>query len=324
MAAYYTLQSQARRLPEGSVLVHDALSPVGKAAVAVARSIGARVRVTASTLSEASLVMTELHIPDDHIIRIGQTQSSRRVDIGDFDVIVQAGRNEVPGEILQHLQSFGHIVVIDVDASSSGKRAGTSVPSNSLRNQAVFFVDLAELLLQRPAIVAKLVNKAAGVLKHTVPGSFDICVRPVTHVAHALQLVETDTCDRVTLEAHADSMVPVVMKPQGEATWPTDASYLTTGGLGDLGQRLLSLMARRGAKHLVTLSRRSINFEEHDYMQRKLKTLSPDCRLYCISCDITSEASVRKAADTLTQLGVPPVRGIVQSAAVLYVSLIFY
>lgn len=103
MAAYYTLQSQARRLPEGSVLVHDALSPGGKAAVAVARSIGARVRVAASTLSEASLVMTELHIPDDYIISTRRTQSSRTVDIGDFDIIVQTGRNEVPGKILQHL-----------------------------------------------------------------------------------------------------------------------------------------------------------------------------------------------------------------------------
>lgn len=320
MAASYALYNQARLSSQSSILVHDALSPVGRAAVAIARSIGARVSVTAISLLEARSVAVELDISDDHILLLQQGRTPRPITIGQVDVILQAGLSEIPEQALLQLQSFG-TVVIAINSLSLVERTETMGLSKILRNQAVFFCDLAELLHDRPGVISELVQQATGVLGFVSMRGLDLCIRPITHAPHALRLVETEVCDRIVLDTDSQSIVPVLAQPNTNNGWQTDASYLTTGGLGDLGQRLLLLMARRGAKHLVTLSRRLVDEEERGHLQRQLREFSPGCNLYCISCDITSTASIQRAAVTLTQMGLPPVRGIIQSAAILQVSL---
>ncbi|GAW26264.1 putative polyketide synthase [Rosellinia necatrix] len=84
-----------------------------------------------------------------------------------------------------------------------------------------------------------------------------------------------------------------------------------------MGKRLLRLMARRGAKHLVTLSRRAITDSDHQDLQAELEMIRPGCQIYCLSCDITSETDLKRIVTTLPRLGVPPVRGVIQSAAIL-------
>lgn len=321
MTASYALHSQARLSPQSSILVHDALSPVGRAAVAFARSIGARVHATAGSVSELCLITAELDIPEDQVIRIEQRHTTKPPSmVSKFDVILQAGPSEVPEQILPRLRPFGSFVVAAVDASRPGRQMETMAVPKMLRNQAIFFCDLAQLLQERPELTSELLQQAIGILEHSLPSKSDICVRPITHVAQALHLVETGIYDRVVLEADAKSTIKVVLQPQVDDQWPKNFTYIITGGLGDLGQRLLSLMARRGAKHLVTLSRRPVDEKERVRIQMHLREASPDCNLYCISCDLTSEDSLQRAADTLTRIGVPPVRGIIQSAAILQVS----
>ncbi|OAQ96586.1 hypothetical protein LLEC1_07428, partial [Akanthomyces lecanii] len=96
-----------------------------------------------------------------------------------------------------------------------------------------------------------------------------------------------------------------------------DASYVVAGGMGDLGRRLLLLMARRGAMHLVTLSRRVVTPEDRDAFQTQLELVRPGCRLVCLPCDVTLERSVQAAAAALERLGLPAVRGVVQCAVLL-------
>lgn len=99
-------------------------------------------------------------------------------------------------------------------------------------------------------------------------------------------------------------------------------SYVIAGGLGDLGRRILVLMARRGAQHLVTISRRVVRDDDHEDLQMQLHMICPGCRLYCLSGDITSGEDMEKAATSLARMGVPPVGGIIQSAVILQVRII--
>lgn len=319
MAAYHALHGLARLPSKGKILVHGALTALGRATLAVARSVGATVAVSAAGHEDARHMIDELQVSPDQIVFIRQSRSPRNVSIGDVDVVIQAHTEDIPTQILEYLRPFGSVVVLSVGESSldkPGRLSSLNVP----RNSVVFFCDILGLLSERPDMASGLVAQAAATLSQLPLLGFDNCIRPINHVSKALRLIDTGICEWAVVQADANPVIPVALHPHMHSDWNTeDASYLITGGLGDLGRRLLGLMAQRGAKHLITLSRRACSVEEHHVLQGHLRLISPGCSLYCLTCDITQEQSVRQAAERLHELGVPPVRGIVQSAALLKV-----
>lgn len=142
-------------------------------------------------------------------------------------------------------------------------------------------------------------------------------IHDVSHISEALRLLKLKTYNRVVLQAGPSSLVHVAASPSADRWAIENASYVVAGGLGDLGRRLLLLMARRGAAHLVTLSRRKVDPEDYRAFQAELELVRPGCRLYCLVCDVTSERSVKDVAAALASSGVPPVRGVIQSAVLL-------
>ena len=99
-----------------------------------------------------------------------------------------------------------------------------------------------------------------------------------------------------------------------------NATYVVAGGLGFIGRKLCHLMARRGARHLVVLSRRRLDSTDSESEASKLRDISSAVRLYCLECDISVLKDVEKAKSSLAAMGLPPVKGVVQSATVLNVS----
>ncbi|KUI60431.1 Lovastatin diketide synthase LovF [Cytospora mali] len=317
MAAYHALHGLARLPSKGRILIHGALTASGRATLAVARSIGATVAASATGQEDARRMIDELQISPELIVIIRQSKSPRNVSVGGVDAVIQADTEDVPSQILAYLKPFGSVVVLGLEESSlegQGRLSNLNVP----RNSAVFFCDIVGLLIERPDMASSLVAHAAETLSNLPFLGLDECVRPVDHAAKALRLIETGVCDWVVLQADANPNVPVALRPHKNSDWNRqDASYLITGGLGDLGRRLLGLMAQRGAKHLITLSRRACSVKDHLELQGQLRVVNPGCSLYCLTCDITQEESVQQAAERLHELGLPPVRGIVQSAALL-------
>lgn len=323
MEACYALNGLAHLPPNGKLLIHGALTASGRATIAVARSIGATVAVSASGHEDARRMIDELQVSPDQVVVIYQSRSPKNISVGDVDIVVQAAKEDVPTQVLEYLRPFGNVVVLGVEDSSLAQPGRQVSSLNVPRNSSVFFCDISGLLSERPDMASGLVSQAAARLSHLPFIGLDDCVRPINHVAKALRLIETGVSESVVFQADANTIIPVALHPHGNTNWNTeDASYLITGGLGDLGRRLLGLLAQRGAKHLITLSRRVCSAEEHRELQERLQAISPGCSLYCLTCDITQEESVQKAAERLHELGVPPVRGIVQSAALLKVCIL--
>ena len=80
-----------------------------------------------------------------------------------------------------------------------------------------------------------------------------------------------------------------------------------------MGQRLLCLMAKRGAKHLATISRRSVDQRLAVSCSRSWKRCS------ALQGDVLSEPSMQDAKAALTSQGAPPVRGVIQTVVVMKV-----
>lgn len=313
------------RLPKegGVVLVHGALGDMGRATVAVARSLGARVVATAADKQELVKISEQLHIEAGNII-IGRPSLSspryRQVDGFQLDAIVHAGQGEetIPGVAWACLKPFGSVIIFQ-DNSSTPSLAllkNSELP----RNVAIQFCHIADVLRASPEHTARLVELAAPALQQ-VPALVDglgQAVHDVAQVSEALRQLKLGLANKVVIQAGAGSAVRVAAPPRADNAWASpDFSYVVAGGLGDLGRRLLLLMARRGAGHLVTLSRRTVDPEDYRNFQAELDRARSGCRLHCLVCDVTSEHSVRDAAATLISSGVPPVRGIIQSAVFL-------
>lgn len=298
-----------------TVLINGARTSAGRAAIAVARSLGSRVTAMAADNKEARLLEAELGIAPDDILVVRRSQYRRSAaDMfgHDLDLIVQAGDENLPAEVLAQIKPFGCVVVTSASAKAVEQ---STLPENT----SVHVVGIARLLHDRPDLANTLINKAAAVLELIPLTGMDVTTRSVAEAPQATRLINTGVHSKIVLQAEADSAVEVVL-PQKHNYWADDdATYLVAGGLGDIGQRILTIMAARGAKHVATLSRDPkphVQCEVHS----RLRAIQPGISLYALRGNVSSKASIQAAAASLAQQGAPPVRGIIMAATYMNVS----
>lgn len=84
---------------------------------------------------------------------------------------------------------------------------------------------------------------------------------------------------------------------------------------------LCYLLASRGAKHIVVMSRRPLNADREQKLQDSLRSFSADGTIHSLACDISNRSMVQSAVQSLKNMALPPVKGVIQAAGVLQVSL---
>lgn len=108
--------------------------------------------------------------------------------------------------------------------------------------------------------------------------------------------------------------------------WRTDAAYLVTGGLGDIGLRVAEWMVNQGAHHLVLVGRSP--FPPRERWNEVAKTGSRQAlqvqgiqaleaqgaTVLALSLDVGDEAAVKGLLETLRREGWPPLRGVIHCA----------
>lgn len=316
LAATYAVRIIANIPPEGgSLVVHGALTDFGRATVAVARSLGARITVTAIDDREATKMSQLLDMRPESIIVGRSSLLSSRSGTNSFDSVVLASKDPVPPVVWTCLKPFGN--------------ATTYSPSFQIdihrlpRNATIRICHISGILRAQPDLVPDLMEYAIDIVTHIQSEGLDLPVYSAAQVAEARRMLLFGLSNRVVIEATPQTLVRAALPVPLEDHWADpDATYVVAGGMGDLGKRLLLIMARRGAKHLVTLSRRAVDVKMRHAMTEQLGLVSPGCQLHCVICDITREESLKDAAQSLMDLDLPPVRGVIQSAVFLEVSLV--
>lgn len=110
----------------------------------------------------------------------------------------------------------------------------------------------------------------------------------------------------------------VVPAPTNGALFEADAAYLLAGGMGGLGRSIGKWMVRNGARNLIFCSRSGDSSPEAKQTIRDLQDAGATVLAY--ACDIADEARLQQVVDDLSRKTLR-VRGIIQSAMVLRVSL---
>ncbi|HRI70517.1 MAG TPA: SDR family NAD(P)-dependent oxidoreductase, partial [Polyangium sp.] len=89
-----------------------------------------------------------------------------------------------------------------------------------------------------------------------------------------------------------------------------DATYLVTGGLGDLGREVARWMVEKGARNLVLVSRRAPN----EQAQRTIAAMEEKgARVLALCADVANREDVEQLLMTISEK-MPPLRGIVHAA----------
>jgi acyl transferase domain-containing protein len=110
--------------------------------------------------------------------------------------------------------------------------------------------------------------------------------------------------------------------------WRTDASYLISGGLGDLGLLVARWMVEQGARRLILLGRTKLPSRENwgsvetgSRLARQITAIreleSAGACVHLAPVDVADEGELRGFLDAFRAEGWPPIRGVVHAAGVL-------
>lgn len=170
VVAVHTLTAMGGLEEDETVLIQNAASTVGQVLVQVAKSLKARVLVTAKGEAQRKILSEVYGIPDNHIFPKGGNRVLEVTDGQGVDVVVALSPTQDETEALWKCVSgmgrFFHI--------SDGQEVN-HVEAQLGSNVSFSRINLAELVSKRPAYVAKLLKKVAVMLGsgtiHSVAGT---------------------------------------------------------------------------------------------------------------------------------------------------------
>lgn len=102
-----------------------------------------------------------------------------------------------------------------------------------------------------------------------------------------------------------------------EAQLKADATYLIVGGFGGLGRAFIQWMAEHGAKNILSISRSGAKSQQDHAFISELA--AKGVRVVASRCDVSSQDQLTSTVIAAKSDGLPPIRGIIQSAMLLKV-----
>lgn len=221
--ASYALIDQARLREDESVLVHDAASANGQAALTVAQMVGADIWATAQTATEKALLLREFGILEDRILYAGSegfTDAIKDATVGrGVDVVFDSlADSHLTSATHATLAEFGRHVIIDANRTGACKdaRANTSVIS----------VDIQAVWKLRPKVLQRTLADVGRMFKHnTIQALHEIKIYGISDVVSALHEIQA-----------AGTRGKVVIRPQdNELIMVSRGSFLAPTALTSKG-----------------------------------------------------------------------------------------
>ena len=172
-------------------------------------------------------------------------------------------------------------------------------------------VDLVVLFEVRPEEMNQQFSKILSMFEHGTLSTLEpVTVMPMTNIEDAFRLISSRKhTGKVVLEVDDTTMVKAVPLRPAPLKLDESSTYVVAGGLGDLGKRICLLMATHGAKHIVTLARRTLDSEVQEDFHSQMQALG--AVVHILKCDVVEESDMKQAA-AFCRDRLPPVKGVVQ------------
>ena len=314
ITAFYALAHLARLREGQRVLIHSAMGGVGQAAVAIARCRNAEIYATAGNESKRAQLAA---------LGVSGVFDSRSFDWYDQLMTATGGKgvdvvlNSLAGRhidlCLEALHPGGwHCEIGKVDIYAENQISMRAFKKN-LRFAGI---DMDRLVLDDPKLVMYVSKTCLDLLDQGVLPPLQVTEYPYKDYQKALRLMMSGQ--------HTGKLVLTAPKTPGNYGFPiidcrsildADATYLVTGGLGDLGLKLLCFLAASGARHITVMDRDSKGRRSSDWIRKssEIEFFFPDCKIHVILADVAKEGDVRRCIGELDR----PLRGVFHLAGVL-------
>ncbi|MFJ9713476.1 SDR family NAD(P)-dependent oxidoreductase [Streptomyces sp. NPDC101234] len=308
LTAWYALQHVARLAPGERVLIHAATGGTGRAAIAVARLLGADVLATAGTEEKRRQLrgMGVRCVMDSRTLDFAE-QTRRATDGQGVDVVLNSLSGPAVRAGLESLRPFGRFVELGV----RDIMADAALRLGPLRHNITFStVDLIELQQRRPELFTTVLREA---MVHIAAGRLKplLCTEyPLDRAADAFRLMARAGHTGKIVLTVPDRGETTAVVPDGPPIVHNDGAYIITGGLGGLGMATACWLAEQGAGRIILNGRRSPSLDT----ARVINDLGADTTV--VLGDISQHGTSERLVEAATKGGVP-LRGVVHCAMVL-------
>ncbi|KAK5055284.1 hypothetical protein LTR84_013034 [Exophiala bonariae] len=316
MTAYQALIKIGQLRAGNTILIQDASSGVGQAAIQLSLATKARVFATARSATESQLI-EKYGIPNHNILNdadpyFAETIGRLTRNCG-FDLVLNISRQ---GDGLRKLwQAVAPLGNLTHAGDSEITKENVLDIGPFQRGCKFSVVDLALIHQSKPGALADLAKEfAIFATTNLIQPLEALNIFPVANVAAAFKSMDSGVLgetilifdDRSQISIHASSIHPLRLDQ--------NASYVLVGGMGGLGRSLARLLVRHGARHLIFISRSGIKSAHAPATVDELRSLGASAYVY--AADVADSAAMKRVVGQWTQKH-PPIRGVIQSAAVL-------
>lgn len=309
--------SEVHRLTESDkILIHAASGGVGQATIQIAQHYGAEVYATVGSLAKKKLIQDQYNIPESHIFSSRTGEFKKHIMNATQGQGVDVVLNSLSGQLLSDswdcVAQFGTFIEI-------GK---TDIQRRNYLNMANFdkqvtfaAVDVGHLYQKRPSHAARLLREVLSMRSSGEMGLVHpVTTYPMGQIGEAFSLIAARKhTGKLVLVADEQTTVQATKAKALPLRLQCEGTYVVSGGVGDIGTKICHFLAEKGAGHIVALTRRELDAQQRAPMEEAVKNLGGT--LHIVKCDIGDEKAVQAAAEKIS--GLPPVRGVIQSALVL-------
>ncbi|KAF5549198.1 polyketide synthase [Fusarium mexicanum] len=322
VTAWYCL-NQVARLERGQrILINAGSGGVGQAAIQLAQLVGADVFTTVGSITKRKLIQERYGLDDSRVFSSRSGSFKKLILDAAQGQGVDVVLNSLSGQLLRDswdcLAPFGTFCEI----GKADILSHSQLDMANFNKQATFAaIDIFYMHQKHPGRVVRGIKEVLsmfeqGLLKPVYP----ITTFDMSEIDKAISLMaERKHMGKLVLLADNTTLVQGTRPKPPVLSLRKQGTYVICGGLGDIGKRIGQFLAERGAGHIVALTRRNAEsvsrqpaIIEFSQVISKLGGY-----LHIMQCDIGQESSAQNTASYLTELGLPPVRGIIQSATVL-------
>lgn len=319
MTAWYSLKHLARMQAGESVLIHGAAGGVGLAAIQIASHLGLEVYATAGA-AEKHDFLRQLGLNRLYSSRSLAFAQQIREDTGGIGV--DAVLNSLAGEAVPAgvsvLRPFGRFLEL-------GKRdffADSPLRLRPFSNNISFFgIDVDQLLVHQPGLAQSLFSELVELFEARKLAPLPHTVYPVTRTVEAFQTMQqAGHIGKIAVSlAGAADIAEQPESAYSKTQLKADAAYLVTGGSSGFGLASAARLARRGARHIILLSRRGIIDEDARAIVANMR--ANGVTVIEAKADVTDKQALFACLHGLLA-SLPPLGGIIHAAAVLDDTLI--
>ncbi|KAF2728787.1 reducing type I polyketide synthase [Polyplosphaeria fusca] len=314
--AYRALVDVAHLETGQTVLIHSAAGGTGQAAVQIAKYLGADIFATVGSQEKKELLATKYGIPLERIYSSRDSSFldgiKRQTKNCGIDVVL----NSLSGELLEAswecVAAYGRFIEI----GKKDIRERTKIDMSPFANNVTFAsVDLEAMIRERPDATGKTLSRVMGLLLKGAISPPDVHMYAAGDVEEALRhLLSGNSTGKVLVEYKKDTVVQAKTGIKRKYELECNATYLLAGGLGGLGKSVAKWMVRRGARHLLLLSRSGNADSVSSSFVQHLEAAGVQVETY--ACDI-GDAAALSGVLKQCRSSMPPIRGCVQASMIL-------